>query len=93
MAAAKDALKGAPQAASSDAALSEFVDVEVLRGTIHTDEGKFGPGETARVARKCLPRLQASGHVQGDDYVEPEETQDGKLRVTAQDGPNVTTSP
>ena len=78
----------APKAAAAPAAAPK-VAVIVWRGTLHTDDGKFGPGDEAQVPAADVARLVASGHVRPVDYEDPGVTQTGNLKVTPLDGPTV----
>lgn len=83
-----------PQAAASAAA--ERVEVKLVRGTF-TDRDEngetvnFGPGSTVLVTADDLAALKRLGLVRGDDYVPPDEVQDGQLKISAADGPTVAT--
>ena len=78
-----EAAKGGPKAAA------KLVEAVVFRGTYVTEDGSFGPGATIKVDEDELARLKRVGAVRPDDYVAPEEVQDGGLRVTAESGVNV----
>lgn len=78
--------KNALQAAES------LITKTVYRGTVHTEEGMKGPGQEARVTQADFERLAELGFFRKDDAVEPDEVQDGSLKLTAETGPNVTVS-
>jgi hypothetical protein len=67
-----------------------LVDVLIARGTITTEAGTFGPGKVVAVPADEVAGLKARGVVLPDDYEAPKEVQDGRLKVTAESGVNVT---
>lgn len=70
-------------------AASGLISATVYRGTVHTEEGMKGPGELAQVTQADFNRLADLGFFRKDGAIEPEEVQDGSLKVTADTGPNV----
>ena len=73
-------------------ASADLVEVTVARGTIHTDAGKFGPGETCLVTPAEKACFIAAGFILADDAVVAEVVQDGQVKVEPDSGPNVTVS-
>ena len=71
------------------AADDPLVEAIVFRGTVQSPEGEFGPGATIKVPASEAARLKRLGVVKPDDYEAPEEVQDGKLRMSSEDGPQV----
>lgn len=67
----------------------KLVAVTIARGTYVTADGEFRQGSTVKVDAEEAERLKALGTVKPDDYVEPEEVQDGTLKVTPSEGPTV----
>jgi hypothetical protein len=70
-------------------ASKETVEVTIARGTYVTEAGSFGPGKTVKVSAEEAARLKSDGTVQPDDYIAPEEVQDGKVTVKTKDGTKV----
>ena len=70
------------------------VQVTIARGTFTDRDGddlvNHGPGSTVFVTVEDRAMLIERGLVRGDDYVPPDEVQDGRLKITAGEGPTVT---
>ena len=77
------------------AAVSGCTEVTLVRGTF-TDIGEggapvtFGPGKTVKVTAEDKAMLERLGFIHGSDYVAPDEVQDGTLKISAAEGPSVT---
>lgn len=71
------------------AADAKLVTVTIALGTVVTAEGTYRRGDNVQVTAAEARRFQSLGVVRPDDYVAPEEVQDGKLRLTSSDGPTI----
>lgn len=75
---------------AAPAADSGMVEVVVFRGTVQGLKGRqYGPGDTVSVSAEDAAMLKAKGTVKGDDWQAPGEIQNGKLSVSAEDGPQI----
>lgn len=61
----------------------------VYRGTVTTIKGEAGPGDEVELCPKELANLTRLGFFKADGAVDPEEVQDGTLRVVADQGANI----
>ena len=71
------------------------VQVTLVRGTFDDRDAdglpvSYGPGSTIDVVPEDAEMLKRIGLVKPDDYVDPEEVQDGTLKISATSGPTVT---
>lgn len=69
----------------------KLVEVKIFRGVYVTAEGEAKAGQTVKVDADEAARLKALGVVQPDNYVPPEEVQDGQVKISPNDGPTVAT--
>lgn len=69
--------------------LADSVTTTVLRGTVVTDEGKKGPGESVTLPRAQFRQLVDAGILVDPDAAPPDEVQNGQPSVQTTEGPNV----